>query len=300
MANPVIEQARADAPPLVSIGLPVYNGGRFLAEAIGSLLAQTYRHFELIISDNASDDGSSDLCAELARADDRIRYSRLDTNIGGVANHNRVAGLARGEYYMWASSDDRWQPTYLQRCVDALQADPGLVLVYAINAKMNELGQPTGQYPSGYALDTDDAVARFRQLTQTDNPIEPFYGVMRRRVLLSVPKLRLHPGFDRFLLAELGLLGRFHQVHEPLYVRRIHAAQSVRAFPSMRERYCWVNPEARSRRFVFPYFEYAARFVGVAMRSAPGWQVKVGCLWHMLKWCNWNRRELWQDLVGAR
>lgn len=300
MASLAVDEARRDAQPLVSIGLPIYNGGRFLSEAIGSLLAQTYRNFELIISDNASDDGSSEFCAGLAKADERIHYSRLDANIGGVGNHNRVASLARGEYFMWAASDDRWEPTYLQRCVELLQSDRGLVLVYAINAKMDELGRPTGQYPSGYALDTDDAVARFRQLTQTDNPIEPFYGVMRRQALASLPKLCLHPGFDRFLLAELGLLGRFRQVPEPLYVRRIHGNQSVRAFPSMRERYLWVNASARSRRFVFPYVEYVSRFAAVALRSAPSWRVKMGCLWHMLKWCNWNRRELWQDLVGAR
>jgi hypothetical protein len=184
--------------------------------------------------------------------------------------------------------------------VELLQADPALVLAYAINATMDESGNATGQYSPGYRLDTDDVVSRFMQLTQTDNPIEPFYGVMRCQALKSVAKLCLHPGFDRFVLAELGLLGRFRQIPEPLYTRRIHANQSVRAFPSMRERYRWVNPAARNKRFVWPYIEYAGRFAAAALRSAPGIRVKAGCMWHMLKWCNWNKRELWEDIIGAR
>ena len=287
------------ARPRVSIGLPVYNGGAFLVESIESLLGQTYQDIELIISDNASDDGSSQLCARFAAADPRIRYTRLSTNIGGVRNHDRVRQLASGEYFMWASSDDLWRPTYIERCIELMQADPGLVLVYAVNATMNGSGDITGAYPSGYALDTQDVIARFRQLTQTDTPIEPFYGVMRRGALSLLPALCLHPGFDRFLLAELGLLGRFRQIPEALYVRRIHAEQSVRAFPTLRDRYRWMNSGTRTR-FALPHLEYAARFSAAALRSAPGWSAKLACLWHMLKWCNWNRKALWGDLVRAR
>lgn len=277
----------------------MYNGSKHLAVSIDSLLAQTYRNIELIISDNASDDGSSETCLRYAQADARVRYSRLASNIGGVNNHNRVFDLARGDFFMWASSDDCWHPTYVQRCMEQLQSDPAVVLVYSINATMDESGQRTGQYLPGYRLDTDDVVDRFRQLTQTDNPIEPFYGLMRSGALKSVAKMCLHPGFDRFMLAELGLLGRFRQIPEPLYSRRIHANQSVRAFPSMRERYRWVNPEARNRRFVWPFIEYAYRFAGLALRTAPGFRTKAGCLWHMLKWCNWNRDELWKDITGG-
>jgi len=286
--------------PLVSIGLPMYNGGKYLSASIDSLLAQTYRNIELIISDNASDDGSSEACLRYARADPRVRYSRLDRNIGGVNNHNRVFELAGGEFFMWASSDDYWDPVYVQRCVEQHQSDPGLVLVYSINATMDESGRRTGQYAPGYKLDTEDVVDRFRQLTQTDNPIEPFYGLIRSRALKAVPKMCLHPGFDRFMLAELGLMGRFRQIPHPLYTRRIHSNQSVRAFPSLRERYRWVNPESKDRRFVWPFVEYACRFAGLALRTAPGGAAKIGCMWHMLKWCNWYKDELWKDICGAR
>jgi glycosyltransferase involved in cell wall biosynthesis len=292
------ESTSTSAQPLVTIGLPVYNGGKYLAESVDSLLGQTYRRLELVISDNASTDSTRELCEGFAAQDSRVRYSRREQNIGGVRNHSHVVGEARGELFMWASADDRWEPTYVERCVEVLLSDPTVVLAYARNATMDEHGTSTGVYPAGFALDTDDVVDRFRQLTQTDNPIEPFYGVMRVAALRRTTPLALHPGFDRFVLAELGLLGRFRQVDEPLYVRRIHSDQSVRAFPKLRERYLWINPAARNRLIVLPMWEFGFRFAAAALRLAPGSGARLRCLWHMLKWCNWNRRRLGADLLG--
>jgi glycosyltransferase involved in cell wall biosynthesis len=286
------------AQPLVSIGLPVYNGVDYLGEALESLLGQTYRNIEVVISDNASTDGTQAFCESVAARDARVRYSRRPQNIGGVRNHSYVVGEARGELFMWGSSDDRWQPTYVERCVEVLLADPSVVLAYTLNATMDETGKPTGVYKPGFALDTDDVVERFRQLTQTDNPIEPFYGVSRLAAMRKTKPLALHPGFDRFVLAELGLLGRFRQVLEPLYTRRIHSNQSVRAFPKLRERYLWINPLARNRLIVLPMWEFGYRFAAAAVRLAPTLTLKLQCLWHMLKWCNWNRGRLFADLRG--
>jgi glycosyltransferase involved in cell wall biosynthesis len=291
--------ASSNDAPLVSIGLPVYNGGSYVALSIASLLAQTYRHIELVISDNASTDGTQQVCEQFARQDTRVRYVRLPSNIGGVKNHTKVCELARGEFFMWASSDDLWQPTYVERCVEVLRADPAVVLAYSINAKIDEEGESLGSVPPGLTLDTDDIVQRFRDLTQIDSPIEPFYGVVRLAAMRSTAPLPLHPGWDRFVLAELGLMGRFRQVKEALYTRRIHRNQSVSSFPSLRERYRWGNPAARHRRFVWPYVEFALHFSAVALRAAPDWRTKLKCLLHVLKWCNWQRRNIWDDLIGA-
>jgi len=284
---------------LVSIGLPVYNGGAFLALSIQSLLDQTYGNIELLISDNASTDTTQGVCERFAKQDPRVRYERLPSNIGGGKNHTRVFERATGEYFMWASSDDMWQPTYVERCVELLRNDPAVVLAYAINAKMNEQGESLGIVPPGLVLDTDDVVQRFRDSTQIDSPIEPFYGVVRRSAMQRTAALVLHPGWDRFVQAELALLGRFRQVPEALYTRRIHGNQSVSSFPSLRERYRWGNAAMRRRRFVWPYIEFALLFGRVALRSAPGWAIKCRCLWHVVRWCNWHRREIWGDLVGA-
>jgi glycosyltransferase involved in cell wall biosynthesis len=120
--------ALADGLPRVSIGLPVYNGERHLPAALDSLLAQTYRDFELIISDNALTDRTEEICRGYAARDSRIRYHRSPVNRGMIWNHDRVFHLARGEYFKWVGHDDLYDPDMLRHCVEALDRDPGAVL----------------------------------------------------------------------------------------------------------------------------------------------------------------------------
>ena len=101
--------------PIISIGMPVYNGSIFIREALDLLLAQTYRDFELIISDNASTDETEDICREYAMKDARIRYIRQDQNLGAVANFKFVLNQAVGKYFMWAAADDRWAPSFVEK-----------------------------------------------------------------------------------------------------------------------------------------------------------------------------------------
>ena len=116
--------------PLVSIGLPVFNGDRFLRESIDSLLAQSFSDFELVISDNASTDDTSAICEEYERADSRIRYVRNKTNIGGFRNHNKVFELSTGKYFAWASHDDIRLPKYIESCVEVLERSRETILCY--------------------------------------------------------------------------------------------------------------------------------------------------------------------------
>ena len=93
-------------PPRISIGMPVYNGEQFLAGALDSVLTQDFEDFELIISDNASEDGTQKICLDYAARDRRIRYYRNEMNIGGSRNHSRVFELSAAEYFKWAHYDD--------------------------------------------------------------------------------------------------------------------------------------------------------------------------------------------------
>ena len=112
------------APPKLSVGLPIYNSEKYLAEAIEALLGQTYADFELIISDNASTDGTPDICHHYESLDSRVRYFRQPRNIGLAPNHNFVADQARGEYFKWAAGDDLYGRDLLARCVAALDEYP--------------------------------------------------------------------------------------------------------------------------------------------------------------------------------
>src|SRR5262245_45798827 len=114
--------------PLVSIGLPVFNGEKHIQQALDSLLAQSYDNFELNISDNASTDGTEDLCRLYAAKDNRVHYYRQPRNVGLKANWRCVLQLASGEYFMWAQHDDCWSIDYISVLLDCLLAYPDAVL----------------------------------------------------------------------------------------------------------------------------------------------------------------------------
>lgn len=114
--------------PRVTIGLPVYNGGTEIGEAIASLLAQAFVDFELLISDNGSTDGTETICREFARKDSRVRYVRQPENLGVKRNFQFVLHEAKSEYFLWAAHDDRWAPNYLQELVATLDAHPDALL----------------------------------------------------------------------------------------------------------------------------------------------------------------------------
>ncbi len=117
--------------PRVSVGLPVYNGENFIKDALDSILAQTFEDFELIISDNASTDGTQQICRQYTSKDQRIRYIRNDGNIGASKNFNQVFELSSGEYFKWIAHDDLCAPEFLERCVEVLDQDPSIVLCFA-------------------------------------------------------------------------------------------------------------------------------------------------------------------------
>lgn len=118
----------ADEQPLVSIGLPVYQGMPHLREAIDSLLAQDYRNLEVIISDNASDDGTAEFCRAAAVLHPHVRYTRQPQNLGPWPNFAFVLAQARGRYFMWAAHDDTWSSNYVSQLVSRLLSHPTAVL----------------------------------------------------------------------------------------------------------------------------------------------------------------------------
>jgi glycosyltransferase involved in cell wall biosynthesis len=130
------------AAPTLSIGLFVYNGEAFLRETLDSLLGQTFKDFELIISDNASTDATEDICKVYAGADTRIRYFRNETNMGAGWNIRRVFSLATGKYFKWAACDDLYEPAFLEKCINALEANSSYVLAHARTRVIDDRGAP--------------------------------------------------------------------------------------------------------------------------------------------------------------
>lgn len=211
--------------PRVTVGIPVYNGGKTLPRALDSLLAQTFTDFDIVISDNASEDGTHELCLEYEKKDPRIRHFRNDTNIGQIANFNRAFELSTGEYFRWAGCNDWWEPEYLERCVHALDDNLSAVMVTCYQAHYDDAGNRYYEEYIGPRVDSDLAYRRFSRmlwfLRASRYYIDPIYSLIRRSALLQTPRLRVMMGTDLVLSAELSLLGPFCHVPECLAYRMI-------------------------------------------------------------------------------
>jgi len=117
--------------PRVSIGMPVYNGEKYIRGALESLLAQAFVDFELIISDNASIDGTAAICLEYQSRDSRIRYYRQNENRGPAGNFAYVLNVSTADYFMWAAVDDRWHPSFVETMVQSLDFNPNVGLAFS-------------------------------------------------------------------------------------------------------------------------------------------------------------------------
>ena len=178
--------------PRLSIGLPVYNGKEYLAEALDALLGQTYTDFELIISDNASTDGTAEICRHYEKEDPRVRYFRQPRNVGLAPNHNFVVEKARGELFKWASNDDLYARDLVERCVDALDKYPDVVLAHSWTAKVDGSGNVTEAFEYPLTTASPRAPERFRSIL-FDSGGDDDYGIIRIDVLRRTAMKELPP-----------------------------------------------------------------------------------------------------------
>lgn len=213
--------------PKVSVGMPVYNGEAFLEAAIESLLAQTFTDFELVISDNASTDRTEEICRAFAARDSRVRYDRLDENLGAVPNFNRVFELSRAEYFKWAAADDVCAPTFLERLVEVLDARLEIAWCHSRSTHIDSAGEPLTDADavdvSYAAREGCSAYQRFQQVVFGGGGCLDTYGLMRSEAIRKTPLILPHYGAEKVFVAELALLGGYQEVPEVLFYPRVHA-----------------------------------------------------------------------------
>jgi glycosyltransferase involved in cell wall biosynthesis len=215
--------------PKLSIGLPVYNGEKFLAAALDSLLSQTFQDFELIISDNASTDGTQGICKEYQQKDQRIQYHRNQTNIGCARNFDHVFNLSCGEYFKWASYDDWHDPSFLMKCIEVLDNDSSVVLCHSQTNFIDENGQFIGDYNIRLNTNSSKPHQRFHELLVRHFCYQ-CYGVIRRSAILATPSMGGYGAADAIFLLRLALTGQFYEIPEPLFQARNHSQQSLSMF----------------------------------------------------------------------
>ena len=282
---------------LLSIGLPVYNGERYLSQSLDSLLAQTFADFEVIVSDNASTDSTQEICREYASLDPRIRYCRSPVNVGAPQNYKRAFDESSGRYFKWHTSDDLVGPQFVERCMDALTADPRIVLVYTKSQLVDDVGAYIADVAQDVALDSSSPSARFRQVHGNLGFCNVIYGVLRRDVLERTRGLGAFFDSDRVLIAELALHGRFYEVPEVLFSRRMHSG-AFSGQQSYAARLQFYHPQKRRRAALArarSLWEY-----GRAVRRSPAsLPEKIRLGGYLLRVMNWQRRELAHEILDT-
>ena len=272
----------ASPNPVVTIGLPIYNGAAYLETALRALLEQDFLSFEIVISDNCSTDSSPEICREFMARDARIRYYRNDRNLGAAANYNRVVELARGEYFVWANHDDLWSTDFITRCVTELERRPEAVLAYPRCAKIDANGKQVAAMIDALGLGGETAPERLRRfhdwfivLDEEDgwstDKVEalwmPVHGVMRTERLRETGMIGRYIASDTILIEELLMRGTFAEVEERLFFKRDHEERSMRASVSYDDRIDWFTGQ-KAGLLIFPRWRLLAERVK-AVRNAP-------------------------------
>jgi glycosyltransferase involved in cell wall biosynthesis len=282
--------------PKVSVGLPVYNGSRYLAQAIDSVLDQTYGNLELIISDNASTDATPEICREYAARDGRVLYHRQDRNIGAGPNHNCVARLASGKYFRWASDDDAMEPEYLARCVAMLESHPDAVLCHTRTRIIGDKGEGFAAHLEG--LDANRPSDRFAVVILRPHWCVEVLGLIRCSELGKTNLQAPYFGGDKTLMAELALLGRLLHVPEPLFINRDHPGRSMRAVPFHRRQEFHDPSHARQR---VTHWALYTDYWRAVERHVKDPREKIRCYGHLARWwvANHHAVRLSLDVVYA-
>ena len=282
--------------PRVSIGMPVYNGARFLQEALDSILAQDFTDFELIISDNASTDDTESICRRCAERDGRILYYRNGRNMGAAWNYNRLVAPARGEYFRWAAHDDIWAPAALRCCVQTLEAGgERVVLAYPKTFLIDECGSILGPHEDELDLRHPLPHQRLKNAMYHYGLCNPVFGLIRMSALRQTRLFGKYNASDTVLLGELSMLGEFREVPERLFLRRYHGGMSCLANQKLSDRAAWFDPANKGKRghafFVLRMFVEHLR----AVRALPlDSMTKLKC--YSVTGIYWMRR--WKDFGG--
>ena len=258
--------------PLVTIGIPVFQGENYLEETLESARAQDYPHLEIVVADNASTDATPDIVARHVAEDPRIRVTTNSENLGAAENYNVAFRHSLGDYFAWNAHDDIASPDFISEGVKALESDPDAVVAVAHFFRVDERGAKLEELPVPEAFGSPDPAVRFRAAARS-NPEILVFSLLRTS---AVNATRLHghfTGSDRNLISELMLHGHAVETEAEFYLRD-HADRSVHRLGAGKSR--WSHPReewfagARGGEVVFPnwrrlgwYFDAVSRTRGL-------------------------------------
>jgi glycosyltransferase involved in cell wall biosynthesis len=292
--------------PIVSIGLPVYNGEKSIERALKSILAQDFEDFELIISDNASTDGTGRICETYAKRDHRITYTRNETNIGVSPNHDRVFKLSRGKYFAWSAHDMEQLPGMLSRCVREMNlAPPTVVLAYPRCEQVDEHGLPFGGEVESIASAHSRPHRRLGRVIERIGYVTQHYGLFAPEALSKTRLNGSYASSDFVLTAELAMLGEIREIPEVLVRRHMQTGHGTSAVVLDKKAWAeWLDPRMQNRRFILRKEErLALEYVRSAFSLPLRPMDKVACAW-VGPYVHYRRRyagmiDAWRAKLGG-
>ena len=284
--------------PLVSLGLPVYNGEDYIGSTLDSILAQTYTNFEVVISDNASTDRTQEICIEYATNDLRIKYFRNDENLGASRNFNRTFKLSSGKYFKWCGHDDLLAPEYLERCIQVLENNERAVICFPKITYIDSKGHPIGtQKEETLSIVSDNFPDRLRTLfdfqIRGDDSIAAIFALMRRSALLKTALWGLFVSSEEILIMEVLSQGVFVQITEALFFFRDHSQRAFVKNVTPSDRLAWFDPKAK-KIFQLPVWLLLTKYLGWIRRAPLSFNTRLRCYFEVAR----RSIFLWRRFAG--
>ena len=279
----------------ISIGLPVYNGQDLIREAIDSMLAQTYSDFELVISDNASTDESETICREYAAQDNRVKYCRSEENVGAAANFRKVLHLSSSKYFKWIGVDDHCAPSYLEQTKQILDSRDDVVVCCSKVDIIDGEGKTLRKYEDAQELPQSSPSQRFKEFLTQDSWVNAVYGLMRADALKKTSIMGTFPGSDIVVMAEMSLHGKFFELPDCLFFRRIHPdAFSYECSTEKQQEF--YNPGKKKQLLPMYHWRHLCEHLRSIRRAPIGASEKWRLVRHVLTLARWRRKELFSEL----
>ena len=287
--------------PRVSIGLPVYNGEKYLEKTLESILSQTFSDFELIISDNGSSDRTADICKMYADRDSRVRYYRNEINLGVAPNYNRAFELSSSEYFKWADYDDILEPSFLAKCVDGLDKHPKAAVCFPKVRQIDENGDFIRDYESPADTSSPRPEIRFRNLVLYPEKAIQAMGLMRSDLVKKTVMHGSYPSSDEVFLAHLALWGEYCEIPERLLNVRVHPGNSTAGVMlSQRARVLFFDTSLEGKAVPLKWLYLKGCLTSIRNSPLNAYQ-RIYCYFQLLRWSliRQNFRSLVKDMLLA-
>ncbi|HKQ25242.1 MAG TPA: glycosyltransferase family 2 protein [Burkholderiales bacterium] len=285
--------------PKVIIGLPVYNGQKYLGAAIESHLSQSFGDFHLVISDNGSTDATPEICADYASKDKRLKYLRSPENRGILWNHRRVLDAidSPNQYFRWAGADDLMESGLLQVMVEVLNSRPEVEAVVPGTKNIDDNGKIIGSMATTLDLQSPNVFERARQVLVANYQHVIAYGLLRASTLRLMRTGPDYIGWDPVFVWELALRGQLIQPSGPGLLRRFHPG-SISRVKTVKEMRKWVEPNSKAG-MNFPHWTWAYERARALIASPMSTRDRLRIGMFLARYTSWQRAALVRDVTQA-